>query len=83
GTDAARDFLYQIIDARYRERRQVIITTNAKSKEELAGWNDVSFLGPLISRMDEMGDWVFITDAEDYRARLGKARRSSAGKKVA
>ena len=83
GTDAARDFLYQIIDTRYREGRQVILTTNAKSKEELAGWNEVSFLAPLISRMDEMGDWVFITGAEDYREKKGKARRVNVGKKVA
>ena len=83
GTDAAKDFLYQIIDARYRERRQVIITSNARSKEELAGMKDVSFLAPLISRMDEMGDWVFIAGAEDYRARLGRNRRISSGKAAA
>ena len=77
-TPAACDFLYQIIDARYRERRQVIVTTNARSKEELASWNDASFLAPLISRMDEMGDWVFIADAEDYRAKLGRERRANA-----
>ena len=82
-TDAAKDFLYQIIDARYRERRQVIITSNAKSKEELTGLKDVSFLAPLISRMDEMGDWVFIAGAEDYRTRLGRERRANAKKEAA
>lgn len=88
-TPAACDFLYQIIDARYRERRQVIVTTNAMSKEEMVKWgdkadsNNASFLAPLISRMDEMGDFVFISDAEDYRARLGRERRASIGKAVA
>ena len=83
GTRAAHDFLHQIIDSRYREGRQVIVTTNAVSKEELASWGDASFLAPLISRMDEMGDWVFISEAEDYRVRLGRERRASAGKAVA
>ncbi|MBQ9528619.1 MAG: ATP-binding protein [Fretibacterium sp.] len=77
-TPAACDFLYQIIDSRYREGRQIILTTNARSKEELASWGDASFLAPLISRMDEMGDWVLIANAEDYRVKLGKARRENA-----
>ncbi len=77
-TDAADDYLYQIIDSRYREDRQVIVTTNARSKEELASWGRTSYLAPLISRMDEMGDWVFINDAEDYRARMGQIRRVGA-----
>lgn len=83
GTSAAHDYLHQIIDSRYRHGLQVIVTTNAASKEELAGWDEASFLAPIISRMDEMGDWVFITNAEDYRERKGRERRAKTGKAVA
>ena len=77
-TGAADDYLYQIIDSRYREGLQIIVTTNARNKEELASWGEASYLAPLISRMEEMGDWVFITDAMDYRERLGQIRRGAA-----
>jgi len=73
-TDAGCDFLYQIIDARYREKRQTIITTNAASREELISWGRADILSPIISRMDEMGNWLCIEKAEDYRVRIGNEK---------
>ena len=70
-TDAGYDFLYQIVDARYRNRRQTIITTNAMSREQLISWGRADIFEPILSRVEELGVWFCISDAEDYRIRLG------------
>ena len=73
-TDAGYDFLYQIVDARYRERRQTIITTNAMSYKQLVSWGRPDIIEPILSRMMELGVWFCIRDAEDYRVRLRHVR---------
>lgn len=68
-TKAGLDYLYQIIDYRYRYNRQTIITTNALAPEGLYNpWN-VDVMKPIISRILEKGEWVTITDADDYRTK--------------
>lgn len=68
-TKAGLDYLYQIIDYRYRYGRQTIITTNALAPEGLYNpWN-VDVMKPIISRILEKGEWVTITDADDYRTK--------------
>ena len=74
GTAAGMEYLHQIVDARYREQRQTVITTNALTREELIGWGTSDFIVPLVSRLEEMGAWCSIR-GEDYRAKIGKARR--------
>ncbi len=66
-TKAASDYLYQIIDYRYRRELQTIITTNAQSIEELESWEDSRYITPIVSRIIERGEWVTIANAENYR----------------
>ena len=66
-TDAGREYLYQIIDCRYRNSLQTIITTNAKSIEELSSWGRNEYIPPMISRLMQNGTWVTITRSSDYR----------------
>ena len=72
GTDAWCDYLYQIIDYRYTHDLQTIITTNALTLEELAGWWRAEYIQPMISRLLERGTWVTIAHSGDYRLRRGK-----------
>ena len=66
-TDAALDYMYQIVDYRYRNELQTVITTNALTVEELAGWGNAEYTTPLVSRVMENGVRVTITNAGDYR----------------
>lgn len=68
-TDAGMDYLHQIIDYRYRHNLQTIVTTNARSSEELSHWSDTEFITPIISRLEERGEWVTIENAEDFRTK--------------
>lgn len=70
-TGAGLDYLYQIVDYRYRHELQTIITTNAKTIEELASWGNEEYTTPMVSRVMENGSWVTITNAEDYRVKRG------------
>jgi DNA replication protein DnaC len=75
-TEAGLEYLYQIIDFRYRnEGRQTVITTNAMDQDELAEWSNSSYFIPLLSRLNEMGAWCTIRKSGDYRATLGKTRK--------
>lgn len=66
-TQAGLDYLYQIIDYRYRNGKQTIVTTNAQSMEGLKNrWNEGA-IEPLISRLLENGTWVTIREAENRR----------------
>ena len=66
-TQAGLDYLYQIIDARYRNGRQTIVTTNALSIEGLKNrWNE-GVIEPLISRILENGEYVRICEGENRR----------------
>ena len=65
-TPAGLDYMYQIIDYRYRHGLQTIITTNALTPEGLKNpWNSGA-IEPLVSRVLEMGSWVKV-EAENYR----------------
>ena len=72
GTDAWCDYLYQIIDYRYTHDLQTIITTNALTLEELAGWWRAEYIQPIISRLLERGSWVTIAHSGAYRLRRGQ-----------
>lgn len=66
-TESALDYLYQIIDYRYRHELQTIITTNALTIEELASWGAPEYLTPIVSRLIERGEWVTLEHVKDYR----------------
>lgn len=68
-TQAGLDYLYQIIDYRYRNGKQTVITTNALTMAELKNPYNADKVEPLISRVLENGDWVTIQSAENYRLR--------------
>ena len=70
-TDFALVALHDIVDYRYRNELQTIITTNAKNIEELATWSDEQYTTPMVSRVMERGAWVTITNADDYRVKRG------------
>ena len=70
-TDFGLDALYDIVDYRYRHELQTIITTNAKTIEELASWGNSEYTTPMVSRVMERGAWVTISNADDYRMKRG------------
>lgn len=74
-TDAGSEFLYQILDFRYRNEKQTIVTTNATTRNELAEWSKADYFVPLLSRLNEMGAWCAIEKAEDYRCVLHGTRK--------
>ena len=69
-TDAGLDYLHQIIDYRYRNELQTIVTTNALSIEELGSWGNANFITPMVSRLLENGVWVSIRNSGDYRVKI-------------
>jgi DNA replication protein DnaC len=72
GSDTGLEYLYQILDFRYRSERQTIITTNALTPTELLSWTNADYFRPLLSRLSEMGMWCVIKKADDYRGKLRK-----------
>lgn len=73
-TRASSDYLYQIIDYRYRHELQTIITTNARTIGELESREtsqNVQYITPMVSRVLERGAWVTISGAGDYRVKRG------------
>lgn len=71
-TSARGSYLHQIIDYRYVHKLQTIVTTNAKSVEELCEWDKEEYVMPIVSRVLERGKWVLIENAEDYRKKRGE-----------
>ena len=69
------EYLYQILDFRYRNEKQTIVTTNAATRNELAEWSKTDYFVPLLSRLNEMGAWCAIQKAADYRSVLHAARK--------
>ena len=59
-SDAGNDYLFQIIDHRYQNGKQTIITTNALTPEALCKPWDKDKILPLISRLLENGDCITI-----------------------
>lgn len=68
-TESGIDYLYQIVDYRYRNNLQTIITTNARTIEELSSLGDEYYITPMVSRVMENGAWVTLEHAEDYRVK--------------
>lgn len=69
-TKAGSDYLYQIIDYRYRRELQTVITTNARTIRELESREEYAqYITPMVSRVMERGEWVTISNAEDYRVK--------------
>ena len=66
-TPARASYLHQIIDYRYSENLQTIVTTNAKDSAELCIWSKEEYIAPIISRLMHRGAWVTIEQAQDYR----------------
>lgn len=70
-TPARASYLHQIIDYRYGEGLQTIVTTNARTPEELCAWSGEAFIAPIISRLMANGSWVTIANAQDRRCNHG------------
>lgn len=70
-TPARASYLHQIIDYRYCENLQTIVTTNARTPEELCAWSGEAFIAPIISRLMGRGSWVTIATAQDRRQTNG------------
>ena len=66
-TTARASYLHQIIDYRYAENLQTIVTTNARNMPELCSWSEERFVMPIVSRLMEHGTWVTIINAKDRR----------------
>ena len=75
GSDTGLEYLYQILDFRYRNERQTVVTTNAMDQNELVGWSKAEYFVPLLSRLNEMGVWCAIKTAGDYRSKLGETKK--------
>lgn len=70
-TDAGQDYLYQIVYDRDRHGLQTILTTNARSYDELCSWSGKdggsNYVLPIVSRIRGRGAWVTIGNTGDYR----------------
>ncbi|MBR0185867.1 MAG: ATP-binding protein [Synergistaceae bacterium] len=62
-TEKGMEYLYQIIDYRYRKGLQIVVTTNG-----LKG--DVE---PLVSRILENGEWVSLQNVENHRLKVSSS----------
>lgn len=78
-TDTGVEYLFQILDFRYRNDRQTIVTTNALDQSELVRWSKEEYFVPLLSRLNEMGAWCAIKTAGDYRGKLGETKKLPLG----
>ena len=74
-SDAGNDYLFQILDYRYRNGLQTILTTNAVCAEALCKPWDKDKILPLISRLLENGEWMTIIKADDYRLKKSDKRK--------
>ena len=66
-TEKGMEYLYQLIDYRYRHELQTIITTNALTMSGLMNQWNAETIEPLISRILENGEWITICNAENRR----------------
>ena len=72
-TAARASYLHQIIDYRYTENLQTIVTTNALTPEKLYALSGEDFVAPIISRLMGRGTWVTIANTRDFREVLKHA----------
>lgn len=66
-TAARASYLHQIIDYRYVKGLQTIVTTNARTPDELCNWSGREFIAPIISRLMGKGSWVTLANVADRR----------------
>lgn len=66
-TDKGLEYLYQIIDYRYKHGKQTIVTTNALDIGGLMNQWNADKIEPLVSRILDNGHWVTIRNAENHR----------------
>ena len=76
-TDAGLDYLHQIVDYRYRNELQTVVTTNALTVEELSSWGNANFITPMISRLLENGVWVSIRNTDDFRVKIRERKQNT------
>ena len=75
-TAARASYLHQIIDYRYNEHLQTIVTTNARNIPELGRLIGAEFGEPIVSRLLERGRWVTISNAEDFRTKKREVKNN-------
>ena len=66
-TEKGIEYLFQIIDYRYRHGMQTIVTTNAMNMVGLVNSLNAKAVEPLVSRIVENGEWITIRNAKNYR----------------
>ena len=74
-TTARASYLHQLIDYRYSENLQTVVTTNARTPEELIRLSNADFVAPIVSRLLEHGSWINI-NAGDFRAKKREVRNN-------
>ncbi|MDR3354132.1 MAG: ATP-binding protein [Synergistaceae bacterium] len=78
-TDWVCEQIYVIVNKRYMDRLQTVVTTNHATPEEL-----VEYFGSggmrIVSRLIGMGEWVRVT-GDDYRVRQRRDRRAKKNKR--
>ena len=73
-TDARMDYLFQIIDYRYRNGLQTVLTTNAFNADGLKNRWNADKIEPLVSRILENGQWATIYASENHRLKKSPRR---------
>ena len=68
-TAARASYLHQIIDYRYTENLQTIVTTNALTPAKLCELSGEDFIAPIISRLKGRGMWLTLANTKDFRER--------------
>lgn len=66
-TQAGLDYMFQLIDYRYRNGMQTIVTTNALNMRGLMNQWNADKIEPIVSRILENGEWVTMRNADNYR----------------
>ena len=75
-TTARSSYLHQIIDYRYTNELQTIVTTNARNIEELGRLIGADFVAPIASRLSKKGSWITIQNAEDFRTKKREVKNN-------
>ena len=75
-TMARASYLHQIVDYRYSENLQTIVTTNARTPQELSRLSGEDFVAPIVSRLLERGSWININNAEDFRTKKHEVNKN-------
>lgn len=61
-TDTSASYLHRIVDYRYRNKLQTVITTQCTSTDFMDRTHGLEFMLPIFSRVVETGRWVSISD---------------------